>query len=180
MKELQGSSQLALDNRIISDRVQTWIPLPEDREDYGRLRAPGLEVTGRDLNTFSTPVRGKLTVVESGKDIPFQIVRIFYIYGATTDCERGAHAHRATWQSFIAVSGSFVLELTDGHFQNTYLLENASRVINVPPMIWARLCGFSKDAVCLVLASSLYDSADYIREWEDYLALVRSDSTRTR
>jgi len=112
-------------------------------------------------------------VVESGKDIPFYIARLFYIYGATTDCERGGHAHHATWQSFIAISGSFTLELTDGFLRSTYLLEEPTRVINVPPMIWARLFDFSQDAVCLVLASSLYDSEDYIREWTDYLDLVR-------
>jgi len=129
-------------------------------------------ISWRDLATFSTPVRGSLTVVESGVDLPFSIARIFYIYGATKDCERGAHAHRETWQSFIAIRGSFSLELTDGIESQTLTMANPGRVLTVPPMIWARLFSFTEDALCLVLASSLYDSSDYIREWDDYLEIL--------
>jgi len=178
MRELRESSQVVT---TIEDQTQDEISSTQvgmGSPAYGRLRAPGLEVTGCDLSTYSTPVRGHLTVVECGKDTPFFIARIFYIYGATRDSERGAHAHRDTWQSFIAISGSFSLELTDGHLRNTYVLQEPSRAINVPPMIWARLYDFSEDAVCLVLASSLYDPADYIREWDDYISLVRRDINR--
>jgi len=129
-------------------------------------------ITWRDLATFSTPVRGSLTVVESGVDLPFSIARIFYIYGATKDCERGAHAHRDTWQSFIAIRGSFSLELTDGVESQTLNMGSPDRVLTVPPMIWARLYNFTEDALCLVLASSLYDPDDYIREWDDYLEIL--------
>jgi hypothetical protein len=129
-------------------------------------------ITWRDLVTFSTPVRGSLTVVESGVDLPFPIARIFYIYGATKDCERGAHAHRETWQSFIAIRGNFSLELTDGIDTQTLHMGSPDRVLTVPPMIWARLFSFTEDALCLVLASSLYDSSDYIREWDDYLEVL--------
>jgi dTDP-4-dehydrorhamnose 3,5-epimerase-like enzyme len=117
-------------------------------------------------------VRGSLTVVESGQGIPFAIARIFYIYGATRDCERGAHAHYDTQQAFVAIRGRFSLELTDGHRSQKYVLDRPDRVLYVPPMIWARLYDFSDDAVCLVLASSLYDPDDYIREWDDYLVAL--------
>lgn len=128
------------------------------------------QIVQRDLTTYTTPVRGSLTVVESGKDIPFAIARLFYIYGAGNTAERGAHAHRNTWQAFIAAKGSFSLELTDGTVTETYHMDDARHVIIVPPMIWARLFAFSRDAVCLVLASSLYDPQDYIREWDDFVA----------
>ena len=129
-------------------------------------------VAWADLATYATPVRGSLTIVQSGQGIPFAIARIFYIYGATKDCERGAHAHYDTQQAFVAIRGSFSLELTDGDRSQTYELEKPHRLLYVPPMIWARLYDFSPDAVCLVLASSLYDPADYIREWDDYLAAL--------
>ena len=180
MKELQDSSQIAATLRANSRRETGWSTVADRSADYGRLRAPGFEVSGSDLTTFSTPVRGQLTVVESGKDIPFFIARIFYIYGATKDCERGAHAHRETWQSFIAIKGNFSLELTDGYLRNTYMLAEPNRVINVPPMIWARLYDFSDDAVCLVLASSLYDPVDYIRQWDDYVSLVSEGPVRPK
>jgi hypothetical protein len=128
-------------------------------------------VSWGDLKTYSTPVRGSLTVVESGIDLPFALSRIFYIYGTTKDSERGAHAHRETWQSFVAIRGRFCLELTNSRQLHTYEMNRADRVLHVPPMIWARLYSFTEDAVCLVLASSLYDAADYIREWDHYLAI---------
>jgi hypothetical protein len=126
-------------------------------------------VAWADLATYSTPVRGSLTIAQSGQGLPFAIARIFYIYGATKDCERGAHAHYDTQQAFVAIHGSFSLELTDGDRSRVYVLERPDRLLYVPPMIWARLYGFSPDAICLVLASSLYDPTDYIREWDDYL-----------
>ena len=129
-------------------------------------------VAWANLATFSTPVRGNLTVVQSGQGIPFAIARIFYIYGANAQSERGAHAHYDTQQAFIAMRGRFSLELTDGDQTQTYLIERPDRVLYVPPMIWARLFDFSDDAVCLVLASSLYDPSDYIREWDDYLSAL--------
>jgi len=129
-------------------------------------------VVWSDLVTYSTPVRGSLTVVESGIDLPYVLARIFYIYGTTKDSERGAHAHRATWQSFVAIRGSFKLELTNGRDLQQYEMNRADRILHVPPMIWARLYNFTEDAVCLVLASSLYDPSDYVREWEDYVAMI--------
>lgn len=129
-------------------------------------------VAWTELDTYSTPVRGSLTVVESGRDIPFDIKRIFYIYGTTKKCERGAHAHRESCQGFIAIKGSFSLDLTDFHQSRTYKLSEPNRALYVPPMIWARVYDFSPDAICLVLADSLYDPADYLREWDEYVTLV--------
>lgn len=129
-------------------------------------------VAWASLATFSTPVRGSLTVVQSGQGIPFAIARIFYIYGATPNCERGGHAHYDTQQAFVAMRGHFSLELTDGGQTQKYKLDRPDRLLYVPPMIWARLYDFSDDAVCLVLASSLYDASDYIREWDDYLTAL--------
>jgi hypothetical protein len=129
-------------------------------------------VAWTELDTYATPVRGSLTVVESGHGIPFVMRRIFYIYGATKNCERGAHAHRESCQGFIAIKGSFSLDLTDSHQSSTYELSEPNRALYVPPMIWARVYEFSHDAVCLVLADSLYDPADYIREWDEYVTLI--------
>lgn len=137
-------------------------------------------VAWADLSTYSTPVRGSLTVAQSGQGIPFAIARIFYIYGATKDCERGAHAHYDTQQAFVALKGSFSLDLTDGDRTQNYTFDRPDRVLYVPPMIWARLYDFSQDAICLVLASSLYDPTDYIREWEDYLTALGRKAVDSR
>jgi len=129
-------------------------------------------VASINLPTYPEPARGTLTVVESGHSIPFSIARIFYIYGLRNDCERGAHAHRETEQVFIAVSGSFSLSVTNAHQTQTYAIKEPSRAVYVPPMIWARLYNFSDDAVCLVLASSPYNPADYIHDWNEFVLAV--------
>lgn len=129
-------------------------------------------VAWTELDTYSTPVRGSLTVVEPGHGLPFVLKRIFYIYGTTKHCERGAHAHRESRQAFIAIKGNFSLELTDSHQKKTYGLGEPNRALCVPAMIWARLYDFSHDAICLVLADSLYDPADYVRDWDEYVALI--------
>jgi len=125
-----------------------------------------------DLVTFSDPARGSLTVVQSGQDIPFSIARIFYIYGSPKECERGAHAHREAEQVFIAVSGSFSLDVTNVHKSNTYTLKEPNRAVYVPPFIWARVHNFTSDAVCLVLTNTGYDPTDYIRDWDEYVSAV--------
>ncbi len=129
-----------------------------------------------DLVTFSDPTRGNLTVVQSKQDIPFSIARIFYIYGSPKHCERGAHAHRQAEQVFIAVSGSFVLDVTNVHDRRTYTIKEPNRAVYVPPMIWARIHNFSRDAVCLVLTNTGYDPADYIRDWDEYVSAVEKSS----
>src|SRR5260370_36035923 len=92
-----------------------------------------------DLVTFSDPARGSLTVVQSEKDIPFSIARIFYLYGLPKHCERGGHAHRQAEQVFIAVSGGFSLDVTNVHDSRTYKMKEPKRAVYVPPMIWTRV-----------------------------------------
>jgi hypothetical protein len=125
-----------------------------------------------DLSTYSEQARGSLTVVESRQHIPFSIARIFYMYGVPDDCERGAHAHRETKQVFIAVSGSFSLEVSNASQRRIYGMCKPHRAVYVPPLFWARVYNFSRDAVCLVLTSAPYDSADYIRDWDEYVTAV--------
>lgn len=130
-------------------------------------------VVAIELASYPEPARGKLTTVQSRRDIPFAIDRIFYLHGIQNDCERGAHAHRETEQVFIAVAGSYTLDLTDPHGSKTYAMKDPNRALYVPPMIWTRVYNFSPNAVCLVLASLPYDAADYIRDWDEYVSAAR-------
>jgi len=125
-----------------------------------------------DLTTFSEPARGSLTVVESHKKIPFSIARIFYIYSVPNNGDRGAHAHRQAEQVFIAVSGSFSLEVSNADQTMTFAMCEPHRAVYVPAMFWARVHNFSRDAVCLVVTSTPYDPADYIRDWNEYISTV--------
>jgi len=130
------------------------------------------KVAAIDLASFSEPARGSLTVVESQQHIPFSIARIFYMYGVPYGCARGGHAHRETEQAFIAVSGGFSLEVSNADQRKIFAMTEPRRAVYVPPLFWAQVYNFSRDAVCLVLTSAPYDPADYIRDWNEYLAAV--------
>jgi oxalate decarboxylase/phosphoglucose isomerase-like protein (cupin superfamily) len=130
------------------------------------------KVVSINLPTFPEPERGTLTVVESGHSIPFPIARIFYIYGLKKNYERGAHAHYQAEQVLIAISGSFSLSLSNAHETKTFAMKEPNRAVYVPPLIWARLSNFTDDAICLVLTNSLYDPADYIRDWDEFVSAV--------
>jgi dTDP-4-dehydrorhamnose 3,5-epimerase-like enzyme len=125
-----------------------------------------------NLVTHSDPTRGSLTVVQSEQDIPFSIGRIFYIYGLPKHCERGAHAHRQAKQVLIAVSGSFSLDVTNGHDGRTYTIKDPNHAVYIPSMIWVRVYNFTSDAVCLVLTNTVYDPTDYIRNWDEYISAI--------
>lgn len=119
--------------------------------------------------------RGTLTVV-GHDEIPFSIARIFYVHDVPEGVERGGHAHHVTEQFVIAMSGRFTLELTDGQQRRSFDLASPDRGIYIPPMIWDRLHHFTRDAVCLVLASTQYAESDYIRDWSEFLRLRQQAS----
>ena len=116
--------------------------------------------------------RGVLTSIESGQDIPFEIKRIFYMHHITTD--RGGHAHTDTEQVVTAAAGRFKMDLSDGVDTRTYVLDDPTRGVYTPPMVFIELYDFSPGAVCLVLASTHYDIEKSIRSWEAYLEAIGS------
>jgi hypothetical protein len=126
-----------------------------------------------DLPRVTDP-RGDLTFIEGSRHIPFDIRRVFYLYDVPTEESRGAHAHRALQQFLICLSGSFDVAVDDGDTQGRIHLNRPWKGLYVPPMIWAAEVNFDPGSVCLVLASELYDEADYIRDYAEYLRLVRS------
>ncbi|MFC5489971.1 FdtA/QdtA family cupin domain-containing protein [Dokdonella soli] len=116
--------------------------------------------------------RGCLTIANQ-EEISFPVSRVFYVYAVPEDSERAVHAHRTTEQFVIAIHGSFSLDLTDGQKTRTYLMNEPTRGVYVPPMIWDRLYDFTPDAICLVFASTPYDESDYIRDWDSYLEVMK-------
>ena len=120
------------------------------------------------LPKISDP-RGNLTFIEGHNHIPFDIKRVFYLYDVPTAEGRGAHAHRELYQFLICLSGSFDVAVDDGTEQATIHLNRPWQGLLVPPMIWASEINFDPGSVCLVLASMLYDEADYIRDHDTFL-----------
>ena len=113
--------------------------------------------------------RGNLTVIESQKDIPFGIKRIYYIYDVPGGESRGGHAHKNLEQIIIAVSGSFDIKVDDGKERKTFSLNRAYYGLYVPSMVWREIDNFSSGSVCLTLASDYYKESDYIRNYDEFL-----------
>jgi hypothetical protein len=126
-----------------------------------------------DLPKISDP-RGNLTFIEGGSHVPFDIQRVYYLYDVPGGSERGGHAHKALSQLIIAMSGSFDVVLDDGNGKKRFHLNRSYYGLYVCPMIWRELDNFSSGSVCMVLASNLYDEADYYRNYGDYLSDLAS------
>ena len=118
--------------------------------------------------------RGNLTFIESARHVPFEIRRVFYLYDVPGGADRGGHALRTCGQFVIALSGSFDVLLDDGMKCARYRLDRPYFGLYICPMIWRELVNFSSGAVCLVLASNLYDPADYYRDYDQFLEAVRN------
>lgn len=118
-------------------------------------------------------IRGNLSVVEELKDIPFEIARVYWVYDVPSGESRGGHAHKRLKQFLIALSGSFTVTLDDGTERRKFLLNHPYQGLEIETGIWRTLDDFSSGAVCLVLASELYDEEDYIREYDEFLEYVK-------
>jgi hypothetical protein len=116
--------------------------------------------------------RGVLTSIESGLDVPFEIRRVFFMRDVRG--ERGGHAHRVTHQLLVPVAGSFRVEVSDGTESGSHTMNDPHRGLLLPPMTWVRLTDFTPDAVCLVLADTLYADVSYIRDWDEFVAMSTS------
>lgn len=126
-----------------------------------------------DLRKISDP-RGNLTVIEGNDDVPFDIKRVYYLYDVPGGESRGAHAHKALYQLIVAASGSFTVTLDDGCEKISYNLKRSYYGLLVVPGIWRDLDDFSSGSVLLCLASEHYDAADYIRNYDEFLAYKKS------
>ena len=117
--------------------------------------------------------RGKLVVIEGEKDIPFAIKRVFYIYGSDSTVVRGQHANKNSEFVLINVSGSSKVKVTDGHREEIVELNKPMHGLYLPKMVWKEMYDFSPDSVLLVLSNTHYDGSEYIRNYEDYLKIIK-------
>ncbi len=113
--------------------------------------------------------RGQLVALEEFKDIPFRIRRVYYIYDTLSDVRRGFHAHRNLEQILICIHGTCKILLDNGVEKKVVPLEKPYEGLYIPNNMWREMFDFSPDAVLMVLASELYDEADYIRDYDKFL-----------
>ncbi|MCF1421217.1 MULTISPECIES: sugar 3,4-ketoisomerase [Mangrovimonas] len=125
-----------------------------------------------DIKIMEVPkiadTRGNLSVIEKDT-IPFKINRVYYLYDVPSDAYRGGHAHKEQLEFLIAVSGSFEVILNDGMGSRRVTLNKPNKGLLIPTGIWRELDNFSSGAVCLVLASDVFEEGDYIRDFNNFL-----------
>ncbi len=121
-------------------------------------------------------LRGSLTFGEAHRHVPFEVKRYFLVYGVSSQQIRGEHAHRTLHQFLICVHGSCHVVADDGSRRQEFVLDQPFIGLHLQPMTWAVQYKYSDDAVLLVLASDSYSAADYVRDYDEYLALRKSNA----
>lgn len=113
--------------------------------------------------------RGSLVSLEQDRNIPFDIKRVYYIYGTGDGVRRGFHAHRNLSQVLVCVSGSCRILINNGVTEEVVLLDSPRTGLLISGLIWREMFDFSPDCVLMVLANDYYDEGDYIRCYDQFL-----------
>jgi dTDP-4-dehydrorhamnose 3,5-epimerase-like enzyme len=113
--------------------------------------------------------RGSLISLEEKKNIPFEIKRVYYIFGTKTNISRGKHSHQNLQQMAICVSGSCKFILDDGKTKETIILNSPDKGLYIGQNMWREMYDFSSNCVLMVLASDYYDEKEYIRDYKQFL-----------
>jgi len=117
--------------------------------------------------------RGSLVALEENNNVPFEIKRLYYIFNTKQGVARGFHAHKQLKQLAVCVSGSCRIILDNGKQKEEIVLDNPETGLIIEDLIWHEMHDFSADCVLLVLANDFYDEADYIRDYDEFLNVVK-------
>jgi len=153
-----------------------------------RPRAPAERVLGEGTGTSDLGVggalvyrlklvedlRGDLTVADFGDQVPFVPRRFFMVFNVPTEDVRGEHAHHRCAQFLVCTKGAVTVSVDDGENRREVVLDRPGKAVYMPPMVWGAQYGYTRDACLMVFASELYDPADYIRSYDEFLRLRRS------
>lgn len=118
---------------------------------------------------YYVDMRGAMNVLEIARDLPFGCQRIFYTYTVPEGSVRGEHAHKRCEQFLISIRGKVSVLVDDGEHRDEFMLDSPSKGLWLPAGCWGEQFGHSPDSILLVLASLPYDSADYIRSYDEFL-----------
>lgn len=120
--------------------------------------------------------RGSLVALEGVRSLPFDIRRVYYIFGTKEGVSRGFHAHINLKQVAVCVTGSCRFLLDDGFSKEEFVLDSPTTGLVIENLIWREMYDFSPDCVLMVLADQYYDESDYIRNYEDFLERVNAEN----
>lgn len=130
-----------------------------------------------EVRTYTFPPhgddRGQLVAIEAMKDLPFEIKRVYYIYDTLTGVRRGFHAHKCLQQILLCVNGSCKIHLDNGTDTAEVTLDKPNVGLYISNNMWREMYDFTPGTVLLVLASEYYDEADYIRNYEDFIKMIK-------
>ena len=118
--------------------------------------------------------RGSLVALEGSKSVPFDIKRVYYIFGTKEGVSRGFHAHRNLKQVAVCVTGSCRFVLDNGKQREEVVLDKSTIGLLINDLTWREMYDFSPDCVLMVLASEYYDESDYIRDYQEFLKAVNN------
>ena len=118
-------------------------------------------------------MKGELVVIEGDSRIPFDIKRVYYMYNISKEESRGFHAHKDLLQIAICITGSCTMLLDDGLNKENQILNSPKQGLLIDKMIWHEMHNFSDDCVLLILAADFYDESDYIRNYDDFIKMVK-------
>ncbi len=121
--------------------------------------------------------RGSLVVLESDRNIPFHITRVYYLYGLSADIPRGFHAHRKLRQVAVCINGKCEMLMDDGKSRQKVVLDSSSKGLLIDTMQWHEMHNFTEDCILMVLASDHYNESDYIRNYEEFLNEIKCDDS---
>ncbi|WP_073416983.1 sugar 3,4-ketoisomerase [Flavobacterium defluvii] len=132
--------------------------------------------TIHDIELLKIPVvedlSGNLAFIQNGV-LPFEFKRVYYLFDVPSSAFRGGHSHIEQHEVLIALSGSFEVTVNDGKDKKSFLLNKPNVGLHLPKGIWRELENFSSGAICLVLASDVFEETDYIRDYETFLSSKR-------
>lgn len=153
-----------------SQNIHREAKAPQEHGLKGHSAIPG-------VSYIKLPVipdmRGNLTFAEYGQYLPFLPKRYFLVFDVPSREVRGEHAHKKLHQFLVCVKGSCSVMVDDGNNREEYALDTPGTALHIPPMVWGVQYKYSPDAVLLVLASDIYDQDDYIRDYDEFIALVK-------
>ena len=118
--------------------------------------------------------RGSLVALEGNKSVPFDIKRVYYIFGTKEGVSRGFHAHLNLKQVAVCVTGSCRFVLDNGKQREEVVLDKSTTGLLINDLTWREMYDFSPDCVLMVLASEYYDESDYIRDYDEFLEVVNA------
>lgn len=159
MEELRAwQPDASIDDRCIDDRLTL---------EKGKFSVSDCGII--ELDRHHSQRKGDISVVENGKEVPFNVKRIYYLYDVPGGADRGGHAHKELYQLIVAASGAFTVVLDDGTEKKVFTLNRPYKGLLVKPGIWRTLTDFSSGSICMVLASEKYDEKDYIRSYDEFV-----------